>query len=67
MALVLPTADLHPEELIGRTFLMSPHDDGTRKREVIVGYLDEFDGDLERQPDRIQFKVEVGNDESNSR
>ena len=56
------SADLHPDELIGRTFLVSPLEDGTRKRARIVGYLDEFDGNLERQPERIKFKVKVGDE-----
>ena len=55
-----PSAYLHTDELIGHTFLMSCLDDGTRKQAEIVGYLDEFDRDLERQSDRIIIKVKVG-------
>ena len=60
-----PSADLHPDELISCTFIMSCLKDSTQKQAEIAGYLDKFNGDLERQPERIKFKVKVGDEKFN--
>ena len=63
-----------PSELIGRSFLMQPHADGTRSRATILGYetldddleigevdpMEEFEKGLEDQTLRTRFKVKVG-------
>lgn len=55
-----------PEELIGRTFLMNVNEDGTRNRAEILDYelvsdaVDDFDREVERHPERVKFRVRVG-------
>jgi len=57
---VLPNA-LPPEQMIDRTFLMPPEDDGTRYRAKIVALIDNHlaENDFEKQPKRIKFKCLV--------
>ena len=50
----------NPEDLIGRTFLMDPEADGTISRAKIVSLVEEFQGDVERDPEHIKFKCQVG-------
>ena len=57
---------ISPEELIGRTFLTNPQEDGQRFRAKILSYedlsaaMDEFHRDLENNKARGRFKVKVG-------
>lgn len=52
----------HQDELIGHTFLMNPKEDGTHSCAEIVGYIEEFDGQIEFDADRIKFKEKVGDE-----
>ena len=47
---------LPPEELIDRTFLMPPREDGSRYRAKIVQKLTNYKKGLEDNPDLIRFK-----------
>ena len=51
----------NPEDLIGRSFLIDK-DDGTRKRATITEVLEDHEANVERQPDRLKFKVSVGDE-----
>jgi len=60
---VNPTASrLTPEEMIGRTFLMPPKDDGTRHRAKIIDKVNLSEAEEKRDPDTIKFRCLV-NDE----
>ena len=50
---------LPPEELIDRTFLMPPREDGSRYRAKIVQKLTNYKKGLEDNPDLIRFKCRV--------
>ena len=54
--------NLPPEEMIGRTFLMAPQEDGTRVRAKIVQRIEEHKKGLENEPELIKFKCLVNND-----
>ena len=49
-----------PADIIGRSFLLEPKEDGTRSRGEVTGYLEEYEGQIEREPERVKFKVQVG-------
>ncbi len=53
----------HPNQLVGRTFLMEPREDGQRFRARIVEALDEHDERLNSQASVRQFRVSVNDDE----
>ena len=53
-------ATLVPGELIGRSFLMEPDEDGQRFRAEIVQCVEEYEGQLKDEPDRIKFRCKVG-------
>ena len=53
---------IRPDDLIGRTFLMKPKEDGTRFRAEIVGHIEDLDNEFERETERIKFKVLVGDE-----
>jgi len=53
----------NPHDLVGRTFLMDPQENGERYRARILEAIQGFDDDLGRNPTRIKFKVSVNNDE----
>jgi len=59
---VLPNA-LPPAQMIDRTFLMPPKDDGTCYRAKIVALIDDHlaANAFEKQPERIKFKCLVNN------
>ena len=57
----MPTFD--PSELIGRTFLLPPEEDGQRFRGKVIEALIENRRDLSNQPDRIKFRCSVNDDE----
>jgi hypothetical protein len=52
-----------PADLVGRTFLMEPQEDGQRHRAQILEAIEGFDDDLGRNPTRIKFKVSINNEE----
>ena len=56
----MPTFD--PTDLIGRTFLLPPQDDGQRFRGKIIETIVENGQELNKHPDRIKFRCAV-NDE----
>ena len=48
-----------PTSLIGRSFLTN-EEDGTRKLGEVIDYIADFEDALEGNPDRLRFKVKVG-------
>ena len=52
----------NPEDLIGKTFLLDPNDDGTIDRARIVELLEDFETKLDDNPTRIKFRIAVGKD-----
>jgi hypothetical protein len=59
-----PMPVFHPSDLVGRTFLMDPQENGQRFRARIVRAIENHDGDIEDNPTRIQFLCSVNDDES---
>ena len=53
---------IEPLDLVGRTFLLTPQEDGQRLRAKIVQAVEEQDTRLKNDKERIKFKVSV-NDE----
>ncbi len=52
-------SNLTPEEMIGRTFLMPPEEDGTRHRAKIIKRIDNMQKDIDNDPLMIKFKCKV--------
>ena len=52
--------ELKPEELLGRTTLLPIEEDGTRSRAKILEIVEEYEGQLEREPDRVKFRAKIG-------
>ena len=52
-----PPPVFDPEDLVGRTFLADPKDDGQQFRARIVELLEDHESKLEDNPTRIRFKV----------
>ena len=57
----MPTFD--PSDLIGRTFLKSPEEDGQRYRGKILEVLAKDNQKLHDHPERIKFRCSLNNDE----
>ena len=53
-------ARFNPENIIGKSILMPTKEDRTIDRGKIVDYTEEYEGQLEKNPERIEFKIEVG-------
>ena len=53
-------AGFDPEKIIGKSILMPTGEDGTINRGKVTDYMEEYEGQLEKDPDRTKFKVEVG-------
>jgi hypothetical protein len=53
---------INPSELIGRTFLTDPQEDGQRFRARIVRAINDTERELEDNPERIQFVCSMNND-----
>lgn len=51
-----------PEELLERTYLMPPEEDGTRVRAKIIEMVKEHRKGLESHPDLVKFKCLVNKD-----
>ena len=51
--------DLPPEEMIDRTFLMPPQDDGTRVRAKILQQVQDMKDGAHREPEMVKFKCLV--------
>ena len=60
-----PLPGTSPEDLIGKTFLLDPNEDGTVNRARIVELLEDFESKLDDNPTRIKFKIAVGKDKLN--
>ena len=54
----LPTID--PDELIGRTYIEPPQDDGTQRRVTIDDIQPEYKSEVDIAPDLYKFKCHVG-------
>jgi hypothetical protein len=54
---------IKPEDLIGRTFLTEPKDDGHRYRARIVEAVDEHLQDVDDNPEHIRFKCSINDDQ----
>ena len=50
------------DDLIGRSYLTNPADDGTRRRLTITERLDQFDRDLNQSSERIKFRAKNSDD-----
>lgn len=50
----------NPKDLIGRSFLMEPGADEPISCAKIVDYVEEFQGQVERNPEHVKFKCRVG-------
>ena len=57
----LPTLD--PTDLIGRTFLKEPEEDGSRFRARIIEAIMDNKQNIEDQPEMIKFRCSVNDDE----
>jgi hypothetical protein len=57
----LPTID--PSELVGRTYIELPQDDGTQRRVTIKEVTPEYKSEVEIAPDLYKFKCQVGQDQ----
>jgi hypothetical protein len=53
---------IDPSELIGRTFLTEPQEDGQRFRSRIVRAIAENEQELEDNPERVKFVCSMNND-----
>jgi hypothetical protein len=53
---------IDPVELIGRTFLTKPQEDGQRFRARIVQAIEDSDRELEEHPERVKFVCSMNND-----
>ena len=60
------SAQLPPDELLQRTFLMPPNDDGSRDRakilEIINDHKERTQKEIDQHPEMIKFKCIVGKD-----
>ena len=57
----MPTFD--PTDLIGRSFLLPPEEDGQRFRGKIIEALTDNERELCNQPERIRFRCSINDDE----
>jgi hypothetical protein len=55
-----PMLQFNPEDLIGRTFLMEPNEDGERQRAKIVEAITKHEQDTRQK--HVDFRLEVGED-----
>jgi len=52
--------ELTPDDLVGRTVLKKTNEDGTRFRARILGYVEEWEGQRNSDPERIKFRAKIG-------
>ena len=52
-----PLANFTTDDLIGRSYLSQPEEDGTRRRIKIIEQLDDVDGILANDPNMIKFRA----------
>ncbi len=55
------TPVFHPEDLVGRTFLLDPQEDGQRHWACIVKLVQDHEDDLAQNPSRLKFLCSVNN------
>ena len=54
---------INPTDIVGRTFLLEPQEDGQRHRARIVKEIQDHEAGVERNPDKIKFICSVNDDE----
>ena len=54
---------LFRSDLIGKTFLMDQQEDGTQLRARISELIEDHEGDVDKNPDRVKFKISINNDQ----
>ena len=52
-----------PDDIVGRTFLLEPQEDGQRFRARIVRAIKDQDDELARHPDKIKFLCSINDDQ----
>jgi hypothetical protein len=63
-AIASPPPVIHPEDLIGRSFLMDKQEDGQHYRGRTVQLIEDHESIVEDNPTRIKFRVSVNNDQA---
>ena len=53
----------HPEELVGRTFLLDRPEDGQKHRAKIVRAIEDHENDVSKEPDKVKFLCTVNDEE----
>jgi len=59
-----PSAVFNPEDLVGRTFLMDPQEDGQQFRARIVKLIKDHEANVEENPTRLKFLLSVNDDKA---
>jgi len=52
----------HPIDLVGRTFLLEPQEDGQQFRARIVKAIENHEDNLNKDPERMQFLCSINDD-----
>ena len=60
---IVSLANLDPDDLVGRTFLVPPDDNGNRVRARIVERIEQHQNAMEKQPVLTKFRCEVGEEQ----
>ena len=53
----------HPSDLVGRTFLLDPQEDGQCYRARIICMVEDHDSDIEENPTRVKFVCSLNDDQ----
>jgi hypothetical protein len=53
-------ANIEPLDLVGRTYLKPVEENGERYRAKIVGYIEEFEGQVRSNPELVKFRTKIG-------
>ena len=48
------------DNMINRSFLLPPNEDGSRQGALITGVVEDFQGQLDSNPDRVRYKARIG-------
>jgi hypothetical protein len=57
---LLPTFD--PEDIVGKSFLLPPKEDGTRDTATFTEMIKEYQDDVDRHPDLVKFRYSVSDE-----
>ena len=57
------TVYTNPSDLVGRTFLMKPRDDGQRFQAHIVDCIESHEDTFTKQPEHIKFRCSINDDQ----